>query len=81
MSSYISSILIASGIAYCSLAHSPKSISLQRSLQKGLNALDGENSDKLPHLGQATKRFVIVVMSVSLKRNLLGVLLNFCAKL
>ncbi|MFM2435442.1 MAG: hypothetical protein RL063_1423, partial [Pseudomonadota bacterium] len=50
----------------------PKSISLQRSLQKGLKALVGENSDKLPQLGQATKRFLMGVISGGLKRNSLG---------
>jgi len=62
---------MASGIAYCSLAHNPKSISLQRSLQKGLKGLVGANSEKLLQLGHATKRFFMVVIFVSLKLNLL----------
>jgi hypothetical protein len=40
----------------CSSAQSPKSISLQRSLQNGLNGLLGENSATFLQFGQATVR-------------------------
>ena len=53
---------MVSGMAYCSLAHKPKSINLQRSLQKGRKALLGENSDNLLQLGQATIRFFVEVI-------------------
>lgn len=56
----MSSGLAVTGIAYCSLAHSPRSISLQRSLQNGRKVLLGENSDKFLQLGQATRRFLVV---------------------
>jgi hypothetical protein len=55
---------MASGILYCSLAHNPKSISLQRSLQNGRNGLLGANSDKLLQLGHATMRFFVLVIGV-----------------
>ena len=53
---------MVSGMAYCSLAHKPRSINLQRSLQNGRKALLGENSDNLLQLGQATIRFFAGVM-------------------
>jgi len=40
----------------CSSAHKPKSMSLQRSLQNGLNGLLGENSAAFLQFGQATVR-------------------------
>jgi len=38
---------------------------LQRSLQKGLKALLGENSDNFLQLGQATNRFFVVSILLS----------------
>lgn len=49
-------------MAYSPFAQAPKSTILQRSLQNGRKALLGENSAKLPHFGQATKRFLVVCM-------------------
>ncbi len=42
----------------CSVAQSPKSMSLQRSLQNGRNGLLGENSEAFLQFGQATVRAV-----------------------
>ena len=53
---------MGAGIAYSPFAQAPKSTILQRSLQNGRKALLGENSAKLPHFGQATKRFLVVCM-------------------
>lgn len=41
-------------MAWPSLAHSPKSISLQRSLQKGLNLLSGLQTTSFWQVGQLT---------------------------
>jgi hypothetical protein len=56
-------------MAYSPFAQAPKSTILQRSLQNGLKALLGENSARLPHFGQATKRFLLVSMVCSVLIN------------
>jgi hypothetical protein len=61
-------------MAYCSLAHKPRSMSLQRSQQKGLKALLVENSDSLLHLGQGTNLFLEVVIVISINLNRLDVI-------
>jgi len=68
-SSEMSSGLASAGIAYCSLAHSPRSISLQRLLQKGRKALSGENSASCLQVGHATNRFLGVFIMLSVKVN------------
>lgn len=52
------SLVIGLAILNCSVAQSPKSMSLQRSLQNGRNGLFGENSEAFLQLGQATVRAV-----------------------
>lgn len=56
--------LVSAGIAYCSLAQSPKSMSLQRLLQKGRYGLSGENSANCLQFGHATERFLEAVMAM-----------------
>jgi hypothetical protein len=51
---------VLSGIAYPSLAHNPKSISLQRSLQNGRKGLARLNSASFLQFGQATLRLLIL---------------------
>ena len=43
-------------------------MSLQRSQQKGLKELLGENSDSLLQLGQGTNRFLVVIIVVLMSR-------------